>query len=136
MKNNQSLITKIWIVAATIGILCSCGGNAPKTENSLDHEGAYIGNVPTAGGMGMIISITLEKDAYIKKVEYVDKDGVFEDKGTYTLNKEGNTIILEGITDSPNKYLVDENCLIQLDMEGEQITGDFADLYVLQKELK
>ena len=128
-------MTKIWIVAAILGILCSCGGNASKTKNSLDYEGTYTGIVPTASGMGMIVTITLKDGAYIKKTEYVDKDGVYEDKGKYTLNKKENIITLDGI-DSPNKYLMDENSLTQLDIEGNRITGELADQYVLQKELE
>jgi uncharacterized lipoprotein NlpE involved in copper resistance len=128
--NNKSFMTKIWMVAAIMLILCGCGGNASK------YEGTYVGNLPTASGMGMIVSITLEKDTYSKKIEYIGKDGVFETKGKYTLNKGGNTIILDGVTDAPNKYLVAENSLIQLDMEGKRITGELADRYVLKKELK
>ena len=135
MNNYQNLMTKIWIVAAILGILCSCGGNASKTKNPLDYEGTYTGILPTAGGMGMLVTITLENDTYIKKTEYVDKDGVYEDRGKYTLNKEGNIITLDGI-DSPNKYLVDENSLIQLDIEGNRITGELADHYVLQKDVE
>jgi uncharacterized lipoprotein NlpE involved in copper resistance len=133
MKTKQGLKAKIWMVAAIIGIISGCGGNAPKTDNLPDIEGIYIGNLPTADGMGMVVSITLDKETYIKKVEYVGKDGFFEDKGIYTFDKEDNTIVFEGITDSPNKYLVDGTCLIQLDMEGNRITGELADMYVLQK---
>jgi uncharacterized lipoprotein NlpE involved in copper resistance len=136
MKNYQSLMTRIWIVAAIAGILCGCGGNASKTGKTLDCEGTYIGNLPTAGGMGMTVSITLEKETYVKKTVYEGKDDVFEDRGKYTLNREDNTIVLEGITDSPNKYEVAENRLIQLDMEGKRITGESADRYVLQKTTK
>jgi uncharacterized lipoprotein NlpE involved in copper resistance len=107
-----------------------------KNINSFNHEGTYVGNVPTADGMGMIVSITLGNDAYVKTVEYVGKDGVFENKGIFTLNKKDNTITLDGITDAPNKYFVVENCLIQLDMEGYRITGELAEQYVLKKEIK
>ncbi|MCL1932828.1 MAG: copper resistance protein NlpE [Candidatus Azobacteroides sp.] len=138
MNNNQSLMTKIWIVAAMLGILCSCGGNASKTKTSSDYEGTYTGTLPTASGMGMTVTITLKDGAYTKRTEYVGKDGVFEDKGKYTLNREENIITLDGINsvDSPNKYAADGNTLTQLDMEGNRITGELADQYVLQKELK
>jgi len=129
-------MTTIWIVAAMLGILCSCGGNTSKTNNSLNCEGTYTGTLPTASGMGMTVTITLENGAYTKKTKYVGQDSIFEDKGKYTLNKEENTITLDSITDAPNKYVVDENSLTQLDMEGNRITGDLADMYILQKELK
>jgi uncharacterized lipoprotein NlpE involved in copper resistance len=136
MNTKQRLMTKIWIAVAIFGIVFGCGGNASKTNNSLNCEGTYTGKIPTASGMGMIVTITLEKDTYHKKIEYVDKEGIFENKGTYTLNKEEKTLILNGISDSPNKYAVEENRLIQLDMEGKRITGELANQYILQKEQK
>ena len=56
-----------------------------------------------------------------------------EEKGKYTWNAAGNTIILDGVKDAPNQYFVGENTLTQLDMEGNKITGDMADLYILKK---
>jgi uncharacterized lipoprotein NlpE involved in copper resistance len=38
------------------------------------------------------------------------------------------------VKDSPNRYLVGENTLTQLDMEGNKITGNMADQYVLKKQ--
>jgi hypothetical protein len=80
-------MTKIWIAVATLGALCSCAGIASKIKKTLDVEGTYTGNLPSASGMGMIVTITLEKDAYVKMIEYVGKDGIFENKGNYSLNK-------------------------------------------------
>ena len=130
MNKSQNLMTKIWIVAVISAILCSCGGNTSKTK---DYEGTYTGTLPTASGMGMTITLTLKNGAYTKKTEYVGREGVFEDKGKYSLNKEESTITLDGIN-SPNKYVVAENCLIQLNMDGDRITGDLANQYVLRKK--
>ena len=142
---------KLLIIGAVTGILYGCGANSQKAKpdaeaqneqtmidihnarNSLDYEGTYTGKLPTASGMGMIVTITLEKDTYVKKMEYVGKKDIIVEKGEYTWNEEGNTIILSGITDAPNKYFVGENMLIQLDMNGNRITGELADMYVLHK---
>ena len=96
--------------------------------------GTYTGKIPTASGEGMIVSITLSDSTYVKSTEYVNKkNSKSEEKGKYTWNAAGNTIILDGVKDAPNQYFVGENTLTQLDMEGNKITGDMADLYILKK---
>lgn len=150
---------KLFIMVAAMGMLYSCGGNTTKqdqeekasvsefsdvaknvgadthnAQNSLDYKGTYTGKVPTASGEGMIVSIKLEDSTFVKKTEYVNKkDSKFEDKGKYRWNAQGNTVILEGLKEEPNQYFVGENTLTQLDMQGNKITGDMADMYVLRK---
>ncbi|NDV78911.1 copper resistance protein NlpE [Dysgonomonas sp. 511] len=148
---------KVFMIIAVTGLLLSCGNNTKKeseekasveefseiaknvvdshnAKNSLDYKGEYKGKVPTASGEGMIVSITLSDSSFVKKVEYVGKKGgKFEEKGKYTWNAEGNTVILDGIKDAPNKYFVGENTLTQLDMDGNKITGANADMYILKK---
>ena len=147
---------KILTIIASVAFLASCGGNAQKNQdekpavdefseiaknvndghnakNSLDYKGVYTGKVPTASGEGMIVSVTIEDSTYVKTIEYVGKKDKFEEKGKYTWNAEGNTVILDGVKDSPNKYFVGENTLTQLDMEGNKITGELADQYILKK---
>jgi copper homeostasis protein (lipoprotein) len=69
-----------------------------------------------------------------KNSKYLGQDGrVFEEKGLYSWNKEGNTITLNGIKNSPNQYFIGENKLIQLDANGNRITGTLSDKYVLLK---
>ena len=141
---------KLFVILASIAILYSCGGNTQKSQeqaapetpqisddhnakNSLDYKGIYTGKVPTGSGEGMLVSLTLEDSTYVKKTEYVGKKEIFEDKGKYTWNAEGNTVILDGIKDAPNQYFVGENTLTQLDMEGKKIAGELADQYILKK---
>lgn len=142
---------KLFIVVAAIGLMYSCGGNTQKAQepttseptqvvdehnakNSLDYKGTYAGKVPTASGEGMIVTIELGDDTFVKKTVYVGKKDTFEENGKYTWNSEGNTITLEGVKDSPGKYFVGENTLTQLDMDGNKITGDLADMYILKKQ--
>lgn len=150
---------KIFVMIAAIGLLYSCGGNTQKNKeveetvsvsefseiaenvpdghnakSSLDYKGTYTGKIPSASGEGIIVTITVDDSTYVKKNEYVNKkDATFEEKGKYTWNDEGNTIILEGVKDAPNKYFVGEGTLTQLDMDGNKITGETADLYILKK---
>jgi uncharacterized lipoprotein NlpE involved in copper resistance len=142
---------KLFIIVATIGLMYNCGGNAQKPQeqvlfdsvqiaddhnamNSLDYKGVYTGKLPTAGGEGMIVSIELGDSTFVQKTEYVGKsDKLFEEKGKFTWNDEGNMVILDGLKNTPSQYLVGENTLTQLDMEGKRITGKLADLYILKK---
>jgi uncharacterized lipoprotein NlpE involved in copper resistance len=104
-----------------------------NAKNSLDYKGTYNGRIPSASGEGILVSITLADSTYVKKMEYVNKkDATFEEKGTYTWNAAGNTITLQG-SEAPNQYFVGENTLSQLDMDGNTITGDLADMYILKK---
>jgi len=142
---------KLFIVVAAIGLMYSCGGNTQKAQeptaseptqvvdehnakSSLDYKGTYTGKVPTASGEGMIVTIELGDDTFVKKTVYVGKKDASEEKGKYAWNNEGNTITLEGVKGSPSKYFVGENTLTQLDMDGNKITGDLADMYILKKQ--
>ncbi len=104
-----------------------------NAKNSLDYKGTYTGRIPSASGEGILVSVTLADSTYVKKMEYVNKkDANFEEKGTYTWNAAGNTVTLQG-SEAPNQYFVGENTLSQLDMDGNTITGDLADMYILKK---
>lgn len=145
---------KLFILVAAIGMLYSCGGGQKQTEtvvsdvdslaqevvtdlhnakNSLDYKGTYKGEIPAASASGIIVSLTLDDSTYVRTMEYVGKKGKpLEEKGVYEWNKDGNTVILKGI-EAPNQYFVGENTLTQLDIEGNKITGDLADKYILRK---
>jgi len=148
---------KLLMVVAVAGLLASCGGSAQKNQeeqasvdefseiaknvkdehnakNSLDYKGTYKGEIPAADASGIIVSVTLSDSTYVKTMKYVGKgDKTFEDKGKYTWNDEGNTITLLGLKNESNKYFVGENTLTMLDMDGNKITGDLADKYILRK---
>lgn len=140
------------LLFASVLFLASCGSNSKKeevvetvtetvevadpihnAENSLDYEGAYNGELPTASGEGMKVTITLGKNDYTKEVLYIGKETTpTKTTGTYKWDENGTIITLEG-EDKPNQYFVGENTLTQLDIEGNKITGDMADKYVLSK---
>ena len=143
------------MVIAAVGLLASCGGNNQRNnENvaddnstvnasvvdshnartSLDYKGTYKGEIPAASASGIIVSVELSDSTYVKKMKYVGKgDQTFESKGTFRWNEAGNTITLIGESDGPDMYFVGENTLTMLDKEGNRITGDLADKYILKK---
>lgn len=102
---------------------------------SLDYIGEYNGVLPCADCEGIETSLALTDESnYTLKTKYLGKgdDNVFEEKGTYTWNDAGNTIVFSD-SDKPNQYFVGENTLTQLDLEGNKISGNLADKYVLTK---
>jgi len=106
-------------------------------KNSLDYKGTYKGATPCADCDSIMVTIKLGDNDYTKTSEYFkNKKSTLKDeeKGTYTWNNEGTIINLEGVKDAPGKYIVQENKLQQLDMDGNKITGQWADKYILKKQ--
>jgi uncharacterized lipoprotein NlpE involved in copper resistance len=96
-------------------------------------DGVYTGTIPAADAPGIKVQINLNLDeTYEIRYEYIGKTGEFIDKGTFKWDQTGSTITLNA-TDMPPYYKVGENILIQLDMQGNLITGSLADQYVLRK---
>jgi uncharacterized lipoprotein NlpE involved in copper resistance len=110
--------------------------NSDNSQNSLDWQGTYKGITPCADCEGIETEITLNADlTFTLKTKYLSKgDGkIFQETGSFVWDKTGGIISLEGLKGSPSQYKVGENRLIQLDMEGNVITGDLAEKYVLTK---
>jgi len=107
-----------------------------NAKNSLDYIGIYKGILPCADCEGLNTEIAINENAtFSVKTKYEGKgDKIFELKGNFTWNKTGNVIILSDVKNAPNKYLVGENTLTQLDMSGKKITGSLADEYILSKQ--
>jgi len=110
--------------------------NSHNSQNSLDWAGTYKGVTPCADCEGIETEIVLNADLiFTLKAKYLGKgDGkVFQEAGSFVWDKTGGIISLEGFKGGPSQYKVGENRLIQLDMEGNVITGDLAEKYVLKK---
>ena len=111
-------------------------GNEHNSQNSLDWEGVYKGILPCADCDGIETEIVINSDlTFVKKTKYLGKEDIkgIEGKGSFTWNKDGSTIILQGINEESNQYKVGENTLTHLDVEGKIITGDLAQNYILKK---
>lgn len=107
-----------------------------NARNSLDYWGTYRGTVPCDDCDGVQMRLTLNEDyTYELRLIYLGRPSKQEVvvQGTFTWNEAGDTITLSGITNTPNKFFVGENKLIMLDMEGNMVTGEHADRYILKK---
>lgn len=105
------------------------------SQNSLDWNGVYEGILPCASCEGIKTTIILNQDlTFVQQVQHLGIDErTWEKKGTFKWNEAGNRITLQGIEQAPNQFIVGENMLIQLDMNGDRISGDLADKYILNK---
>jgi uncharacterized lipoprotein NlpE involved in copper resistance len=131
----------IFLTVLVIFGLSSCLSNKGvdkdhNARNSLDWTGVYTGTIPSASGPGIDVRLKLNKDqSFELNYRYLDRPGSpFNWTGSFKWDDTGSIITLD-ITDAPPLYKVAENMLIQLDMNGKQISGNMADNYVLKKEL-
>jgi uncharacterized lipoprotein NlpE involved in copper resistance len=111
--------------------------DAHTSENSLDWTGKYEGVLPCADCEGIETKVELKRDnSYQMETTYLGKGASASrrQKGTFTWDESGLIITLSGMENTPSKYKVGENKIIQLDMQGHVITGALADRYVLKKE--
>jgi uncharacterized lipoprotein NlpE involved in copper resistance len=107
-----------------------------NSQNSLDWQGTYKGVTPCADCEGIETELVLNQDfSYVIKTKYRGKGNgkVVEENGNFVWDKKGRSISLQRSEGGPSQYKVGENRLIQLDMEGKQITGDLAEKYILTK---
>ena len=107
-----------------------------NAETSLDYWGVYEGTLPAASSPGIKTTLTLNKDkTFTLRSEYIDeKDGIFNDKGTYTL--DGNVLTTKQEGGDITYYKVEEGQLKMLDQQKQPITGDLAKFYILKQTKK
>jgi len=108
-----------------------------NSRNSLDYVGTYKGELPCADCEKIETELKLEDNSkYVRTSIYHknSKTDKFVEEGTYSWNADGNMITLDNVKDSPNKYIVGENFVRQLDLNGVEITGDLAGKYILEKQ--
>jgi len=126
------------IVTLLLLNLLSCGTTSHNSRNSSDWAGIYTGVIPSANGEGINVKFTLNTDeTYTVEYQYIGKsDEIFTRSGTFTWNSEGDTIFLasESEDDFPPYYKVGENTLTHLDLAGNIVTGNLADMYILHKQ--
>ncbi|WP_438958047.1 copper resistance protein NlpE N-terminal domain-containing protein [Porticoccus sp.] len=108
-----------------------------NSSNSLTWEGSYSGVLPCADCPGIDTNLVLHRDnTFSLTTRYLGEDDkLFESSGTFRWNEAGTGIRLQGLPDNSIHYQIGENQLIQLDKQGQRITGDLADQYVLKKKL-
>jgi len=126
---NKKAFVFILLTALAIFGLGSC------LSKTIDWAGVYTGTIPAADGEGINVRMKLNKDnTYELTYEYIGKpDNSFTFTGSFKWNDTKDIINIE-IADAPSYYKIGENKLTQMDMAGKPVTGQFADMYVLNKQ--
>lgn len=104
-----------------------------NSMTSLDWDGTYEGTLPCADCKGIKTIVTLNKDnTYVAKEVYQGRDSLpVETKGTFEWDKAGQTISFSD--KDRHSYFVGENTLTHLDKDGNKVTGNLKDTYILNK---
>ena len=141
---------KLFMFVCSCALLTACGNSEKKSgeadaasieasdihnaETSLDYEGTYKSVFPAADCPGIETTLTLNADkTFALHQVYIDqKDGTFDEKGTYTV--EGDLLTLQVEGGETSYYKVEENRLRLLDADKNEITGELAENYILNKE--
>lgn len=107
-----------------------------NAQNALDWNGTYQGTLPCADCEGIEVTLTLNTDGtYALTEKYLGKEnGEFSSNGNFNWNAAGNTISVPSDDGAFAKYFVAENQLFRLDQQGQRITGDLAEKYILSKQ--
>ncbi|WP_153797079.1 copper resistance protein NlpE N-terminal domain-containing protein [Foetidibacter luteolus] len=87
-------------------------------------EGVYKDTLPCADCPGIVTTLQLSSDStYITEHQYIGKkkEDLFYTLGRWSL--KDSIVKLSGIKDGPAAYKASLNSLLQLDMEGKEITG-------------
>ena len=109
---------------------------AHNSQNSLDWAGTYRGITTCADCEGIYTILTLTYDKTFElSLRYLDESNErFKTSGTFSWNSSGTTITLDVDENlRPSQYIVQENRLVQLNMSGEEIKGELASRYILDK---
>lgn len=105
-------------------------------QNSLDWPGVYHGFLPCDDCKGVKATLALNKNnSYILITQYLGKsDREIVEKGKFTWGNNSDTVVLTPRNSSTTRqYFVGEKMLIQLDNNGNRISGKLADRYILRR---
>jgi uncharacterized lipoprotein NlpE involved in copper resistance len=110
--------------------------SADNSKTSLDWAGTYQGTLPCADCEGIKTTLILNDDLTYKLFTiYLGKSGeTFQSGGKFEWNEQGTIIhLINEKSDWMQRYMVAENKLFHIDKDGNKITGDLADMYILSK---
>lgn len=136
-------ILALTIIALSVCLFsCNCGEkksqqivDIPNSSTSVDWAGTYTGTLPCADCEGITTVITLfENSTYKMMMTYLGKDFEIDTEGYFSWNDEGSIIKLDTEGEGMNMFKVGENMIMMLDINGEKITGQLANNYILIKE--
>ncbi len=94
------------------------------TENSIDWNGTYEGTIPCASCPGIEMKLVLKNDKTYEmtSVYKEEKDGKFEDKGSFEFSKDGSFITLKDAKDPKEEkvFFVTEGSVFMAEKVGDR----------------
>nr|WP_086940591.1 copper resistance protein NlpE [Thaumasiovibrio occultus] len=131
-------VTKAVVAGATV----TNSGENPLTDiansqDGLDWEGMYVGTLPCADCSGIQTEVSLYEDGTYSMTEtYLGNDDAsFSFSGDFEWEQKGHTVELPIDSGRKIKFMVGDSRLYRLDSDGQQITGELANFYILTKQL-
>ena len=109
--------------------------DSTNSQNAPAWKGTYEGVLPCDDCAGKVIKIMLHADnSYLATVRHLRPKENKEDSwnGKFTWLND-STIQLEGVREIAPKFLIAENKIIQLDVNGKQVEGEMAHKYILNR---
>ena len=130
------LIASFFLVCRPVFAESDSPAVAPSAQKSLNLSGLYLGFYPCADCKGIRTTLALN-NSYVYISLYVGKsEREIIEKGKFSIAEDGNTLVLtprKGST-TVQKYFIEDDMLIKLDEDGERITKDGADGYILKRK--
>lgn len=109
-----------------------------NSMTSVDWAGTYFATLPCGRCEGIEMWVTLKSDGtYALNTNYLGLNDALEEEftGKFTWDQNGGIVTLEGMKGIyPGKFKVGENRIWYLDADGNQMTGQLADQYILKKK--
>ncbi|MGR8929243.1 MAG: copper resistance protein NlpE [Gammaproteobacteria bacterium] len=105
-------------------------------QHSLDWPGIYLGFLPCDDCIGTKMTLALNKrGTYVLITQYVGKSPrEYVEKGTFSPGDKENTLVLTPRkSGTAHQYLVGKDMLIRLDDNGNRVSGEQADRYILRR---
>lgn len=105
-----------------------------NAENSNEWVGTYRGFLPCASCEGILTTVVLKEDNTFQKhdVYLGEKDGMFNEEGSFAVEEDGTKIVLTQ-NDEKISYRLGDGVITMLDSDGNENTGEFAEMYKLKK---
>lgn len=118
---------KYALVAVSLGSVIAC-----FHQNTAPVCDSYTGILPAASSVGIETTINLlETNRYHQKDVYIgEKDGVFHQNGTYTIDRD--MLTLRNEDGSETYYHLEDEQIRMLGQNKKTVTGSLADFYILK----
>lgn len=120
------------IIRVNIALNYSSGPGSSE-DYSPDLPIAYTGTLPCASCPGIDYELRLEEGQFTEFKRYIDRDpGHFTQTGSWEISGDRLTIEPEDVSDR-KEFIITNERLRLLKMDGDQIDGDLADNYILER---